>query len=205
MSESQASRGGVQARATPLNAVRQVAPRSSMLDSITLRRSVWLSAIALVIHEVEEWNIAAWFSEHFYNAPGMSQSAVGLGLVAVSSMAVLWAWVATRFRKDVLCAAVALPLVVGVGAGNALQHVSWLLLFDAYAPGVVTAICLLLPAAILFALRIPRTAPILVACAVLVMVIVTGAVETYAAGPELQPHEVAFQQKFIDLAGVLGL
>ncbi len=176
-----------------------------MLRHITLRRSIWLAAVALAIHEIEEWNIAPWFSEHFHNAPGIQRSEVWVGLGLVSVVALLWAWAATRARSDVLCAAAALPLVIGVGAGNALQHLTWLFLFGAYAPGVVTASVLVLPAALLFAIRIPRTPALLAACATLFAIVLFGSVATYRAGPRLQTHEVAFQQQIILLARSLGL
>lgn len=60
-----------------------------MLDSSTLRRSVWLAALALVIHELEEWNIAAWFAARFRNPTGMSPHVVWLGLVVASTVALL--------------------------------------------------------------------------------------------------------------------
>lgn len=92
-----------------------------------------------------------------------------------------------------------------MGAGNALQHLAWLFPFRTYAPGVVTATFLVLPAAVLFMLRIPRRIPVLVECGVIIAVVVLGAVSTYQAGPVLQGHEIAFQQQLIHLARDLGV
>lgn len=177
--------------------------KSRVSAALTLRRTVWLGAFALVIHEFEEWNIAPWFTEHFENAPGIQPPAVWLGLVVVSAFALAWAWAATRAKSDVVCAAAALLLFV-VAAGNALEHLVWLVLVGAYAPGVLTASLLVLPATCLFVLRIPRTIPLLAACTGLGVLLLFGAAETYLAGPHLQDHQVALQTRFILLAQTLG-
>ena len=55
-----------------------------------LVRALWLFAIAIVVHEAEEWNIAPWFDRHFVNHTDISSEAVWLGLALMSSVIVAW-------------------------------------------------------------------------------------------------------------------
>ena len=201
--QTQAFQAGDGGCGSQLNADPLGGTETPMLTEISLRRSVWLVAFALVVHELEEWNIAPWFTEHFENAPGIQRPAVWLGLAVVSAVAVLWAWAATRAKSDMVCGVVALPLLAGA-AGNALEHLVWFGLFGAYAPGVVTAAFLVLPATLLFLVKIPKTTPLLVAYAGLGLLLLFGARATYLAGSHLQDHQVALQTQFILLAQKLG-
>ena len=87
---------------------------------------------------------------------------------------------------------VSLPLVIVVAAGNALQHAVWTLRFHEYAPGVVTGVALVIPAAawVVRHAAVPGGAPrsyILGLSALAAY----GAVETWHAGRSPLPALVA--------------
>ena len=168
--------------------------------------ALWLFAAALVVHETEEWNIAPWFERHFVNHTGISPQAVWVGLAFMSAVFVVWIWVSTRFSSAVVMALVALPAVAFVAFGNALQHVAWVLLFGEYAPGVVSAVILVLPAVVLVVARSVQVHQGLAGyAAVLLAVGMVGAFQTYAWGDELASGQVALHHFIMTVASALGL
>jgi hypothetical protein len=121
---------------------------------------VWLAPAALAIHEVEEWNIGSWFKQHFVD-PGyfslMTRESLWLGLVLTVVVGVVWTALACLPRNQKLVAYLSLPFVMNVGAfPGVAQHVFFLLSFDAYAPGVITALAVQLPVTVFLAAKAMR-------------------------------------------------
>ena len=112
----------------------------------------------------------------------------------------------TRFSNLLVVGLVGVPVVAFVGFGNALQHLAWGILFGEYAPGVVTAMLLVLPTA---ALVVSRSAQVnwgLGAYAgAWIALGIFGAVRTYGWGTELAEVQVALHRLVIALAALLGL
>lgn len=107
--------------------------------------TLWLFVAAFVLHEVEEWNITAFERRNFVDLPATFTKTNGRAwLIFICVIAVAWCGVATLPGNPKLAAFVLLP-AVGMAVANALQHVFWTIYFRQYAPGVVTAVVLLLP------------------------------------------------------------
>ncbi|MBN1312441.1 MAG: HXXEE domain-containing protein [Anaerolineae bacterium] len=62
----------------------------------------------------------------------------------ICTVGLIWCAAATLPGKPPIAAFVFLPAVVLV-AGNALQHIFWSFYFRQYAPGVITAVLLIIP------------------------------------------------------------
>jgi len=127
---------------------------------LTFRQAVWLAPAALAIHEVEEWNIGSWFKQHFVD-PGyfglMTRESLWLGLVLTVVVGVVWTALACLPRNQKLVAYLSLPFVMNVGAfPGVAQHVFFLISFDAYAPGVITALAVQLPVTVFLAAKAMR-------------------------------------------------
>jgi hypothetical protein len=171
-----------------------------------LVRSLWLVAAAMVVHELEEWNIAAWGARNFTNHTGISNYAIWIGLFIISAVLVIWIYCATRFESPLAISLIALPAVALVAAGNAFQHVTWTILFSEYAPGVVSAVVLVLPASVLSMWRMFQVSRMLLvpigACAALW---IAASVQIIEAGNVMQPFQVVLQRFFISLTSALGL
>lgn len=171
-----------------------------------LARSLWLVAAALGVHELEEWNIASWSARNFTNHTGISDQAIWIGLVVVTLVFAGWILVATRLRSPLAMSLVALPAVALVATGNSVQHVTWTLYFGEYAPGVVSACLLVVPAAVVAMRRMVDVHRLLIfplaGCAVLWVVAALQVVQT---GRELEPFQLALHRFFIGLAIALGL
>lgn len=171
-----------------------------------LVRGLWLFAAALILHEAEEWNIAPWFERHFSNNTGIDSHAIWVGLILMSSVFVAWIWISTRFSSTIVVALVALPAVAFVAFGNALQHVAWAILFREYAPGLVTAVVLVIPSVGLVVARSARVHRGLVWYAGVLLAIGTfGAVQTYGWGSELTSSQVSLHHLIMSLTSLLGL
>lgn len=136
----------------------------------------------------------------------ISAYAIWLGLVLVTVLFTGWIFVATRFRNPVAMGLVALPAVALVAVGNAVQHITWTILFRAYAPGVASAVVVVVPAAALAMWRMIQVERLsllpLVGCAALWNV---ASVQVVATGHELEPFHLTLQRFFIGLASLLGL
>jgi hypothetical protein len=171
-----------------------------------LVQSLWFVAGAMAIHELEEWNIAEWGARNFTNHSGISEQAIWVGLAVITISYVSWIFVATRLRSPLIIAIVALPAVALIAVGNSVQHITWTLLFAEYAPGVVSAVVLVIPASIHSMWRMVRVHHLLVwpigMCAVLWIAAVR---QIIGAGHVMQPFQVILQQFFTELTKSLGL
>jgi hypothetical protein len=160
----------------------------------------------MAVHEFEEWNIARWSARNFTNHTGISDPAIWLGLVLVTTVFVSWIYCATRFRSPTAISVVALPAVALVAVGDAIQHVTWTLLFSEYAPGVVSAVLFVIPASIIAmgrTIQVRRLFAVPIgACAVLWA---TASVQIIQAGRSMQPFQIVLQRFCIALANALGL
>jgi len=171
-----------------------------------LVRSLWLVAGAITVHELEEWNVAAWSARNFTNHTGVSAEAMWVGLVVITCLFVGWIAAAARLRNPIAIGLVALPAVGLVALGNAIQHVAWTLLFGEYAPGVASAVLLVVPTSCLALWRTLSLSrlfalPILICAALWV----GAATQIVHAGRVLQPFQVLLQRLCITLATALGL
>ena len=171
-----------------------------------LVRALWLVAGAMAIHELEEWNIAEWGARNFSNHTGISDQAIWVGLLFITVVFVGWIFLATRLHNPLAISLVALPPVGLVAIGNSMQHITWTFLFGEYAPGVVSALFLVLPTSILAIWRMLQVHRLLSLplgfCAGLW---VAGVVRTIEAGHEMQAFQVVLHRFCISLAEALGL
>jgi hypothetical protein len=105
----------------------------------------WLFVIAFVIHEVEEWNITEFELRNFVGVPAtVTKRNARTWIGIICGVALIWCAAATWPGSPRLAAYVFLP-AVALALGNALQHVFWTLYFRQYAPGVISAVVLLIP------------------------------------------------------------
>ena len=173
---------------------------------LLLVRSLWLVAGAMAVHELEEWNIARWSARNFTNHLGISDYAIWVGLAFITIVFVSWIFAATRLQNPLAISFVALPAVALVAVGNSVQHVTWTFLFSEYAPGVVSAVLLVVPASVHAMWRMLQVRRLLLlpfgACAVLW---VAASVQISQAGRVMQPFQVVLQRFCISLATALGL
>jgi hypothetical protein len=175
-------------------------------ERLLLVRSLWLVAGAMAAHELEEWNIARWSARNFTNHTGITDQAIWVGLVVVTTIFVTWIHRATRMASPTAISLVALPAFALVAVGNAVQHVTWTVLFSEYAPGVVSSVLLVVPTSILAMGRMVKAGRLFLlpigACAVLWA---TASVQIIQAGRLMQPFQVVLQRFFIAFANALGL
>ena len=187
-------------------ATRMAQSLSTAESKRLLVHSLWLVAGAIAIHELEEWNIASWTARNFTNHTGVSDQAIWVGLVCITAAFTAWIYAATRLEHPIAIAAVALPAVALVAAGNAVQHVSWAFLFSAYNPGVVSAVLLVLPASCYAIWRmIALSRFFLVPIAGCAALWIAASVQIVEAGHEMQPFQLIVQRFCIALATALGL
>lgn len=118
------------------------------VSDLPLSTLIWMLPLALTLHELEEWNIMPWYQNNFVNPPQTPDHAAHTGLIFISLLGFVVTLVATRFKNPKIVGGIALTFFVPVVFANAMQHIYWLLLFDTYAPGVISALVLVIPAVI---------------------------------------------------------
>jgi len=179
---------------------------SNAAQRAALASSLWFVAVAMALHELEEWNIGSWFARNFSNHTGISNAAIWIGLVVVTLVFTGWIFVATRMRSPLAMALLAMPAVALVAVGNAVQHITWTLEFAEYAPGVASACLLVIPAAFVAMRRMVAVNRLLLlplgGCAVLWVV---ASLQVLEVGRELEPFQLVLQRFFIGIAMALGL
>jgi hypothetical protein len=110
------------------------------------------------LHEAEEWFILSWYERYWTNLQGLSSATVRTWLVFSSVTAFVATFLLTRIRRIQIASGLVLLFFVPLLFPNAVQHVFWVFYFGAYAPGVVTAVALLVPAVLYLAIRSVREA-----------------------------------------------
>ena len=116
-----------------------------MLTTVPFRRLIWALPIFWALHELEEWNILDWYQRHWVNVPDMTDTIVRTWLVFISLVGFVWTGVGAVIPNDRLRAVWTLPFFTVLPFGNALQHIYFVYEFDAYAPGVISAVLLIIP------------------------------------------------------------
>lgn len=157
------------------------------LAGIPFARVVWALPIAFAIHEVEEWNILAWYQRYWTNTDGLAARTVWTWLTFAGGVGLLATWLLTRFPWPRLTAHLLL-LLFAFPISHALIHLYYLGFFRAYNPGLLTAALLLLPAGHLVVRRawLERlTAPwYLVSVGILCLVPIVGAARLHGRVPD---------------------
>jgi hypothetical protein len=115
------------------------------LESLGFLNTLWLLLLAFFLHELEEWHITEFERRNFVELPPTATGrSARMWIAFICTVGLVW------------CAAATLPGIPAVGAWiflpaialmllNALQHVFWSVYFKQYAPGVITALVLLIP------------------------------------------------------------
>lgn len=149
---------------------------------------LWLFLLAFIIHEIEEWNITDFERRHYVELPAIvTKRNARMWIKFICVVGIVWCTAATLPGNPKLAAYVFLP-AISLAFGNALQHVYWTLHFRQYAPGVISAVLLLIPISCYLFLRAVKLgyAPLWYAV-VLAALIVPGLVNTVRAGNEMTP------------------
>ena len=119
------------------------------VSTLPYQKLVWLLPAVLTIHELEEWNIKEWNTANFIGTPDTPDSAVRVLLVLVSIAGFLVTAIACAFSSSTKTAYITLTFFILVAFNNSLQHLFWQLYWGAYAPGVLAAAFLNVPAILL--------------------------------------------------------
>ncbi len=116
----------------------------TLLNSSDFLTTLWLFPVAVTVHELEEWNIVQWYRQNFVNLPPLQDRGLRAWILFSSLLAFVWTALAVIPGNPTLAAFVLLLAFV-LMLQNALQHVYYLLYFRRFAPGVITAVLLLIP------------------------------------------------------------
>jgi hypothetical protein len=117
----------------------------SVLENLNFLSALWLFLLAFVLHEAEEWNITRFEHRNFVGLPpAATEKSARMWIVFICAVGLVWCAVATVFGSPTIAAFVFLP-AIAMAMGNALQHVYWSAYFRQYAPGIITAVVLLIP------------------------------------------------------------
>ncbi|HEU5133555.1 MAG TPA: HXXEE domain-containing protein [Steroidobacteraceae bacterium] len=114
--------------------------------AIPVRQLAWLLPAAFALHELEEWNIVAWYRRYWTNVdPALvNQRNSWTWLAFASLFGFLWTFLASRFRNPAIALHLLLVFFIAVFS-HCFAHIYWLFSLGVYAPGVVTSIVLIIP------------------------------------------------------------
>jgi len=159
-----------------------------MLIQIEFLSLIWLFPVVLLVHELEEWNIVNWYHQHFIDLPDKTHISTRFFLVFVSLVGFVWTGIAAVWGDETLAAYILFSFVAIVFL-NFLQHIYWMFLFRAYAPGIISAVCLLLPVIVILVYRALVEAIVPVWYVLMLFVaVMPGCVETLRAKNTLTPQ-----------------
>jgi hypothetical protein len=115
-------------------------------SAVPARHLVWLLPVAFALHELEEWNIVAWYQRYWTNVDPeiFNHRNSWTWLAFASLLGFLWTLLAVCLRNPKATFHVLLVLFVPVFS-HCLAHVYWLFSLGVYAPGVVTSVFLIIP------------------------------------------------------------
>jgi hypothetical protein len=158
------------------------------LESLNFLTALWLFLIAFVLHELEEWHITEFERRNFVELPPTATGrSARMWIAFICTVGLVWCAAATLPGIPAIAAWVFLP-AIAVMLQNALQHVFWSVYFKQYAPGVITAVVLLIPIGGYVAAWALRQGYVPVWYAVaLAGLVVGGLVHTVRAGNRMSP------------------
>jgi hypothetical protein len=117
----------------------------TVLESLDFLTTLWLFLLAFVLHEFEEWHITEFERRNFVGLPpSATERSARMWIAFICTVGLVWCAAATLPGIPSLAAWVFLP-AIAVALQNALQHAFWSVYFRQYAPGVITAVVLLIP------------------------------------------------------------
>jgi hypothetical protein len=158
------------------------------LEALGFLNTLWLFLLAFVLHELEEWHITEFERRNFVEVPPTATGrSARMWIGFICTVGLIWCAAATLPGIPSVAAWVFLP-AIALTLLNALQHAYWSLYFKQYAPGVITAMVLLMPIGgyvAAWALR-QEYAPLWYAAA-LAGLIVGGVIHTVRAGNKMTP------------------
>jgi hypothetical protein len=115
------------------------------LQQVSFLKTVWVFLFVFVLHELEEWNINQFEHRNFVGLPPRATDrSVRMWIGFISLIGLIWCMVATIPGNPTLAAWIILPMIA-VLLLNAIQHLYWTYCFRQYAPGVFTAVLMLVP------------------------------------------------------------
>jgi hypothetical protein len=154
---------------------------NTVLQNIDFIGWVWIFVIAFALHELEEWNILRWYERNYTDLPASTNKSIRVWIGFVILISIFWGVIATLPGNTRIAIYFFLPAVF-IAVQNALQHVYWQFYFKQYAPGIITAVCLLIPLGIylisqaVWQYAIPLWYP-----GILLLLIIPGLIQTYQA------------------------
>ena len=158
------------------------------LGLLNFLNAIWLFLLVFMIHELEEWNIDQFERRNFVGLPPRAtdrSARFWIGFVCLVGL--IWCAAAALPGRPSLAAWIILP-AVALMLLNALQHVIWTIVTRQYAPGLASAVLLLIPLGSYIIVRAVDQGyvPIgyAIGCAALVVV---ASVQTILAGKKMTP------------------
>jgi hypothetical protein len=114
---------------------------------LDFRKAIWLAPLAWCLHELEEWNIDTFGKQHFLDeaTATIDHRALWIGLGIAALNGVIWTAITAWPKNPRFGAFLTLPFFVYFSFANALQHIYWTIYFQTYAPGVITAVLVVMP------------------------------------------------------------
>jgi hypothetical protein len=160
----------------------------SLLEHFDFLSMLWLLLIAFVIHEVEEWNITEFERRNFIGVPPtVTKRNARMWIGIICTVGFVWCAAATLPGNPTVAAYVFLP-AIALALGNAVQHIFWTFYFKQYAPGLITAVLLIIPLGCsIVVMALQQGYASLWYVAVLAALIVIPLFHTVKAGNEMTP------------------
>ena len=160
----------------------------SKINRLPFRKVIWFLPIGWAFHEMEEWNIVSWYRGHFVNPPEMAPLSVFTLLAYSTLVGFVWTFIASLFRNSKVTAGVLLLFFILAAFMNAIQHISWTVMFCAYSPGVLSSFFLIIPSVIYITWRVLRER-LLPKWYIIILYLLTvpRVIETIKCGNEVMP------------------
>jgi hypothetical protein len=99
---------------------------------------VWLIPVFFFIHEIEEWNILAWYKKYYANLPNSTNVSIRIHIFALSAIGFLVTILA--YLSPIVIRSFLIIFFSGFILANTVQHSIQTFQHMAYAPGLVTAL-----------------------------------------------------------------
>jgi hypothetical protein len=159
-----------------------------MLTSINFLAAIWIFFLVFTLHEVEEWNIDQFEHRNFVGlSPAATDRSARMWIGFVVLVGLIWCTAATLIGNPTAAAWIILP-AIAIMLQNGLQHVFWVFYFRQYAPGVVTAVFLMIPlGSYMIAMAIKQGYVPTWYLAIWMAVVVLGFIQTVRAGNKMTP------------------
>ena len=162
---------------------------------------IWIIPVFFLIHELEEWNILNWYKKFYVDLPPSTNISIRIHIITLSIIAFLLTFIA--WISPIILRSIIVIYISSFILANTIQHIIWTVQYNAYSPGLLTALFATLVYA-LINIKLINSELILTPCYLIVLMWVPAIIATVRSKYHMTPDVRRVHTLFIYIESILN-